>query len=80
MIQPFDNEAIHMLTRANISVVTSDVILLADDLQAVAEELDQSQDDTALAYQAACILKKRIGGYANLESYMRCLRVPNAAR
>jgi hypothetical protein len=75
MTPQFDLEAMHMFTRAGIDKNADDVRVLANDLTTLADnELDGELSEAAhQAYQAACILKERIGGLANLRGYVDVL-------
>ena len=75
MTPEYDNEAIHMLTRAEITPKPAEVRVLANDLVAVADELYPSLSNAAAAYQAASALRQRIGGYQNLRGYVDCLLI-----
>jgi len=75
----FDNAAIGMFRYAGFKPSVNDVKLLADDLIAVADEFNEHLDEEYDATHAVNVLRQRIGGYKNLESYMKCLRVPNRA-
>jgi len=80
MLSPFDQAAINMLNYAGLKKSVTDVKLLADDLLAVSEEFNENVSDATDeqgATHAVHVLRHRIGGYQNLESYMRCLRVGN---
>ena len=82
-LNPFDLEAIHMLNMAGMPAATGDVALLAEDIKLVSDDLLEEtkhevdfDDDAHAAFEGMCELKRRIGGLGNLESYMKCLRVP----
>ncbi len=70
----FELEAIHFLQQAGMAVNSTDVALLAADIQLVASE--QGENHTDEAFCSAMVLKHRIGGYANTEGYIACLRIP----
>lgn len=75
-LQPFDEAAIVMLQYAGIKPTIEDVKILGNDLQSVADEFeDDIETEEESATHAAHVLRERIGGYANLESYLKCLRV-----
>lgn len=80
-LAPFDQAALAMLSYAGITAIPKDVIVLADDLQAVADEFSDDRPDDESATHAAHVLRQRIGGYANLKSYLATLHAGrNAAR
>jgi hypothetical protein len=78
MLTPFDTAAIAMLQYAGLYDHTKsparDVMLLGDDLQAVADEFSEDATSEQEANHAVHVLVQRIGGYKNLDSYMRTLR------
>jgi hypothetical protein len=80
MLSSFDAAAIAMFKYAGLEASTSDVILLADDLQAVADEFSEDSNSEHAANHAVHVLRHRIGGYKNLESYMRSLRAGKKVR
>jgi hypothetical protein len=81
MHKAYRTEATHALILGNVKVTDEDVRLLAADIEGIANDEFDAGDDTNcesqvyIANQAQVILRQRIGGWANLESYMRCLRV-----
>jgi hypothetical protein len=73
-LMAFDAAALGMLTYAGITAKPQDVVVLGNDLELVAEEFhDQTRSDDELATHAAHVLRERIGGYANLKSYLAVL-------
>lgn len=82
-LAPFDIAAIEMLrAAAGVTPKTADVIVLADDLQAVVDELDPNGnwDPDHAATQAVRVLRERIGGFVNLKSYLATLHAGKKAR
>jgi hypothetical protein len=69
-----------MLKYADLTPNSSDVVLLADDLRLIADEFGPDVDTEHDANHAVHVLRHRIGGYANLESYMRSLRAGKKAQ
>ena len=75
----YRNEAIHMLTRADVTPTEDYVRVLTNDIVALAEdELDAGDDtncipDTESALEAVTILRDRIGGLRNLQAYCNTL-------
>lgn len=76
MLAPFDAAALEMLKAARIQAEVEEVTVLADDLQAVADEWkERLETDTEedLAYAATATLRERIGGLPQLRGYLDCL-------
>lgn len=70
----FDQAAIGMIKYAGIRASVEDVKTLADDLIAVADEFNEHLDEEYESTHAVNVLRQRIGGYKNLDSYLRTLR------
>ena len=82
---PYEHEAYLALCSAenvcgHLFIQAGDLQLLSLDLIGVAaEDVDGElceRDDKENAFQASRVLLERVGGFRNLESYMKCLRVP----
>jgi hypothetical protein len=77
MLTYFDRKALSLIRQyGHNNASPQEIARLGDDLQAIADEpqFDQ-QDDEADAANAAMILRQRIGGWNNLNSYLDCLNV-----
>jgi hypothetical protein len=76
-LSPFDAEAVRLLKANHVQPVTSDVVLLADDLQCIADQEWPNESDDITAKAASALLMRRVSP-ASLERYMKCLRIQRA--
>lgn len=76
MTRACDNAATKMMKDAGLTPTTNEVMALGEDICAVVEETEHADPSEPFDVQpAARELQSRIGGLANLRSYLDCLMI-----